>query len=166
MSKNTIFFNIFGKISFLNWTLGLRKSFLNQTTYLLRFWLLQQSYLNRDSFLNRSFLNRDILVYSYVYINFSFDSITLTETFPIDYGPWGERVTSLSKALFRRIFNLFLSPISTRWVIYVPLFIIYMLCFDRFFFVIWWKNEMFHFNDEIYLRKIMQCNNRPPFLVT
>ena len=88
------------------------------------------------------------MVYFYVYFNFWVLFTTLTETFPIDYGPWGERVTSLSKALFRRIFNLFLSPISTRWVFYVPLLMSYVLCFDRFFFILvntwnvsfWWRN--------------------------
>ena len=49
------------KISFVNRTLGFRKSFLNQT-YVLKFLLLQQSFLNQDSFLIRSFLNQDLYV--------------------------------------------------------------------------------------------------------
>jgi hypothetical protein len=36
LSKSSYFFNIFGNFSFLNRTLGLRKSFLNQTTYVLK----------------------------------------------------------------------------------------------------------------------------------
>ena len=60
--KKSLFFNIFGNFSFLNRTLGLRKSFLNQTTYVLKNWLYQQSFLNQDSFLNRAFLNRDSTV--------------------------------------------------------------------------------------------------------
>ena len=50
--------------SFLNQTLGLRKSFLNQTTYELKNRLYQQSFLNRDSFLNQAFLNRDSTVHT------------------------------------------------------------------------------------------------------
>ena len=53
-------------ISFLNRTLGLRKSFLNQTTYVLKNRLYQQSLLNRDSFLNQAFLNRDSTVFVYI----------------------------------------------------------------------------------------------------
>ena len=60
--KKSLFFIIFGIFSFLNQTLGLRKSFLNQTTYVLKNRLYQQSFLNRDSFLNRAFLNRDSTV--------------------------------------------------------------------------------------------------------
>ena len=60
--KKSLFFNIFRNFSFLNQTLGLRKSFLNQTTYVLKNRLYQQSFLNRDSFLNRAFLNRDSTV--------------------------------------------------------------------------------------------------------
>ena len=59
LSKSRYFFNIFRNCSFLNQTLGLRKSFLNQTTYVLKNRLHQQSFLNRDSFLNQAFLNRD-----------------------------------------------------------------------------------------------------------
>ena len=46
IAKKSLFFNNFGNFSFLNQTLGLRKSFLN-----------------RDSFLNRAFLNQDSTVY-------------------------------------------------------------------------------------------------------
>ena len=60
--KKSLFFNIFRIFSFLNRTLGLRKSFLNRTTYVLKNRLYQQSFLNRDSFLNRAFLNRDSTV--------------------------------------------------------------------------------------------------------
>ena len=62
LSKSPYFFYIFTNFSFLNRTLGLRKSFLNQTTYVLKNRLYQQSFLNRDSFLNRAFLNRDSTV--------------------------------------------------------------------------------------------------------
>ena len=62
LSKTPYFLNIFRNFSFLNRTLGLRKSFLNQTTYVLKNWLYQQSFLNRDSFLNQAFLNRDSTV--------------------------------------------------------------------------------------------------------
>ena len=51
--KSPYFFHFFGKKSFLNQTLGLRKSFLNKTTYVLK----NKSFLNRDSFLNQAFLN-------------------------------------------------------------------------------------------------------------
>ena len=37
LSKSPYFFNIFGNFSFLNQTLGLRKSFLIQTTYVLKY---------------------------------------------------------------------------------------------------------------------------------
>ena len=60
--KKSLFFNIFRNFSFLNRTLGLRKSFLNHTTYVLKNRLYQQSFLNRDSFLNQAFLNRDSTV--------------------------------------------------------------------------------------------------------
>ena len=66
LSKRSLFFNIFRNFSFLNRTLGLRKSFLNQTTYVLKNRLYQQSFLNRDSFLNRAFLNRELTVLSWV----------------------------------------------------------------------------------------------------
>ena len=39
ITKKSLFFPLFGKKSFLNRTLGLRKSFLNQTTYVLKNWL-------------------------------------------------------------------------------------------------------------------------------
>ena len=61
--KKSLFFNIFRIFSFLNRTLGLRKSFLNQTTYVLKNRLYPQSFLNRDSFLNRAFLNQDSTVH-------------------------------------------------------------------------------------------------------
>ena len=39
IAKKSLFFPLLGKKSFLNRTLGLRKSFLNQTTYVLKNWL-------------------------------------------------------------------------------------------------------------------------------
>ena len=50
--KKSLFLEFFGNFSFLNWTLGLRKSFLYQTTYVLKCCLLKQSFLYQDSFLN------------------------------------------------------------------------------------------------------------------
>ena len=53
--KSPYFFHFWEKRkSFLNRTLGLRKSFFNQTTYVLK-----KSFINRDSFLNRAFLNQE-----------------------------------------------------------------------------------------------------------
>ena len=59
VKKHPIFLNISVKFSFLNRTLGLRKSLIIQTTYVLKIWLFQQFSLNRDFFLNHSFFNRD-----------------------------------------------------------------------------------------------------------
>ena len=58
--KKSLFFPLYGKNSFLNRILGLRKSFFNQRTYALKNRLYQQSFLNRDSFLNRELT---VLVY-------------------------------------------------------------------------------------------------------
>ena len=75
LSKSPYFFNIFRNFSFLNRTLGLRKSFLNQTTYVLKNRLQQQSFLNQDSFLNRAFLNRDSTVYTRCHQLYSFSQL-------------------------------------------------------------------------------------------
>ena len=57
--KKSLFLDIFRNLSFLNRTLGLRKSLLNQTTYVQKNRLCQQSFLNRNFFLTQAFLYRD-----------------------------------------------------------------------------------------------------------
>jgi hypothetical protein len=69
MVKNCLFFEDFGKISFLNRTLGLRKIFLKSNNLCTKILIVEQSFLNRDSFSNRSFLNRDLFQVSHKLIN-------------------------------------------------------------------------------------------------
>ena len=54
--KKFLFFNIFGNFSFLNRTLGLRKSFLNQTTYVLKKLVVPTIFLISRFFLKSGFL--------------------------------------------------------------------------------------------------------------
>ena len=57
ITKQSLFFPLFGKKSFLNRTLSLRKSFLNLTTYVARTFLKSGFF-----FLNRAFLNQELTV--------------------------------------------------------------------------------------------------------